>query len=136
MFYYHNPLTFAGGATRLPSLELPFSPAQPCKYYSISLNATCAQMSINPPHSSRTLIFNVDCSYIQHCGKKWGKMSHFVHWFYEMLHLICIYIYLNLNFRAKTVIKNYLIYDYNLLVYNILGKKSFFQVYDNLNFRA
>jgi len=29
MFYYHNPLTFAGGATRLPSLELPFSPAQP-----------------------------------------------------------------------------------------------------------
>ncbi len=31
MFYYHNPLTFAGGATRLPSLELPFSPAQPCK---------------------------------------------------------------------------------------------------------
>ena len=32
MFYYHNPLTFAGGATRLPSLELPFSPAQPCKY--------------------------------------------------------------------------------------------------------
>ena len=31
MFYYHNPLSFAGGATRLPSLELPFSPAQPCK---------------------------------------------------------------------------------------------------------
>ena len=31
MFYYHNPLTFAGGATRLPSLELPFSSAQPCK---------------------------------------------------------------------------------------------------------
>ena len=31
MFYYHNPLTFAGGATRLPSLEMPFSPAQPCK---------------------------------------------------------------------------------------------------------
>ncbi|TRY80564.1 hypothetical protein TCAL_04552 [Tigriopus californicus] len=29
MFYYHNPLTFAGGATRLPSLELPFSPTQP-----------------------------------------------------------------------------------------------------------
>ena len=31
MFYYHNPLSFAGGATRLPSLELPFSPAQPCE---------------------------------------------------------------------------------------------------------
>ena len=131
MFYYHNPLTFAGGATRLPSLELPFSPAQPCKYYSISLNATCAQMSINPPHSSRTLIFNVFNTVV----KNEEKMSH-LHWFYEMLHLICIYIYLNLNFRAKTVIKNYLIYDYNLLVYNILGKKSFFQVYDNLNFRA
>ncbi len=29
MFYYHNPLSFAGGATRLPSLELPFSPSQP-----------------------------------------------------------------------------------------------------------
>ena len=33
MFYYHNPLSFAGGATRLPSLELPFSPAQPCEFH-------------------------------------------------------------------------------------------------------
>ena len=40
MFYYHNPLAGFGaagalpgppGATRIPSLELPFSPAQPCK---------------------------------------------------------------------------------------------------------
>jgi len=29
MFYYHNPLTFPGGAPRLPSLELPFSSTQP-----------------------------------------------------------------------------------------------------------
>jgi hypothetical protein len=35
MFYFHNPLSFGGGSgggatNRLPSLELPFSPAQPC----------------------------------------------------------------------------------------------------------
>ena len=41
MFYYPNPLAGFGatgglsgppGPTRIPSLELPFSPAQPCKY--------------------------------------------------------------------------------------------------------
>ena len=37
MFYYHNPLSFAGGATRLPSLELPFSPAQPCEFTSVKV---------------------------------------------------------------------------------------------------
>jgi hypothetical protein len=31
MFYYHNPLNMTGAAQRFPSLELPFSPTQPCK---------------------------------------------------------------------------------------------------------
>ena len=107
MFYYHNPLTFAGGATRLPSLELPFSPAQPCKYYSISLNATCAQMSINPPHSSRTLIFNVFNTVV----KDEDKISHF-HWFYELLHLICLFEFSRQNCEQKTI-TNYLIFHYS-----------------------
>ena len=47
MFYYPNPLAGFGatggltgppGPTRIPSLELPFSPAQPCKLKFACLN--------------------------------------------------------------------------------------------------
>ena len=32
MFYYPNPLLVPGGSVRFPSLELPFSSNQPCKF--------------------------------------------------------------------------------------------------------
>ena len=54
MFYYPNPLLVPGGSVRFPSLELPFSSNQPCKFARSSKSSTETDLTVlqTPPSAT------------------------------------------------------------------------------------